>query len=77
MTKYSQAASDLENARGWWQGLTPQEQTKRDNFDRLVNKTEEILVREQRDWFSNMEEAMASQVPEKKESKKEAPPEEK
>lgn len=74
MTKFSQAASDLENARGWWQGLTPQIQTERDSFDQLVSRTEEILLREQMEWMRGMEQAIASKDAQEEESEEETPP---
>lgn len=56
LVKYNQTAADLSNLRVWWNTLSPDDKTKPDNKETLVNKTEDILEKELAGWVQQMEE---------------------
>jgi hypothetical protein len=38
LMKYNQAPTNLDNIKAWWMALSPGEQKKPDNFDKLRRK---------------------------------------
>ncbi|MGH9933127.1 MAG: DUF4231 domain-containing protein [Pyrinomonadaceae bacterium] len=59
LTKYNQAATDLENVKSWWTALPPAEQTKQESLDALVDHTERVLQSELDGWVQQMQNALA------------------
>jgi hypothetical protein len=59
LMKYNQAATNLDNIKAWWMALSPGEQQKPDNIDKLVGSTETILQSELTGWVQQMEGALA------------------
>lgn len=57
--KYKQAIAALENVRQWWVTLTVAEQKKAENFQKLVETTEQILQDEQESWLQQMYDAIS------------------
>lgn len=56
ITKYQQAATDLENLKAWWSALSLEEQSDYRKFDTLVESTELILQGEVSGWVQDMKE---------------------
>ncbi len=56
---YNQAATDLENVKGWWQALPPDEQADPANLDKLVDHAEKVLESELDGWVQKMQDALA------------------
>jgi hypothetical protein len=50
LTNYNQTAIDLENIKGWWTALRPDEQADSSNVDALVQHTEQALAPESGGW---------------------------
>ena len=59
LTKYNQAATDLESVRSWWTALPPDDQAKQENLDTLVDHTEMVLQSELDGWVQQMQNALA------------------
>jgi hypothetical protein len=59
VTKYNQAATDLNNVKSWWTALPPEEQAKQDNVNTLVDHTEQVLQSELAGWVQQMQNALA------------------
>jgi len=59
LTKYNQAATDLNNVKSWWTALPPEEQAKQINVDTLVDHTEQVLQSELDGWVQQMQNALA------------------
>ena len=59
LTHYNQTAIDLENIKGWWTALRPDEQGAPANVDRLVQHTEQVLATELSGWTQRMQDALA------------------
>jgi hypothetical protein len=57
--KYNQTSTDLDNVRSWWTALPPEDQTKQDNVDVLVDHTERVLQSEMDGWVQQMQNALA------------------
>ncbi len=60
LTNYNQTAIDLENIKGWWTALRPDEQGDPANVDALVQHTEQVLATELGGWTQRMEDALAN-----------------
>ncbi len=60
LTKYNQAATDLENINLWWNALQPDAQSNPINIDSLVEHTEQVLQSEQDAWVQQMKNALSS-----------------
>jgi hypothetical protein len=60
LTTYNQTATDLENVKGWWQALSPEEQASPANLDKLVDHGEKVLESELDGWVQKMQNALAS-----------------
>lgn len=58
VTKYNQAATDLENVNSWWTALPAQEQAMQENVDTLVQHTEQVLQSELDGWVQQMQNAL-------------------
>ena len=72
LTKYNQAATDLENVKSWWTALTAEEQANSENVTALVNHTEQTLESELSGWVQQMQDALAN-LRDSQEPKKEVP----
>jgi hypothetical protein len=59
LTNYNQTAIDLENIKGWWTALRPDEQVDPLNVDALVEYTERALETELSGWTQRMQDALA------------------
>ena len=59
LTNYNQTAIDLENIKGWWTALRPDEQADPPNIDALVQHTEQVLATELSGWTQRMQDALA------------------
>ncbi len=59
LTKYNQAATDLENVRAWWNALSAEQQASQVNIDSLVAHTEQVLQSELDGWIQQMQNALA------------------
>jgi hypothetical protein len=59
VTKYNQAATDLDNVKSWWTALPADQQAKQDNVDTLVKHTEDVLQSELDGWVQQMQNALA------------------
>jgi hypothetical protein len=59
LTKYNQAATDLDNVRAWWNALPAEEQASPENIDSLVQHTEQVLHTELDGWVQQMQNALA------------------
>ena len=59
LTNYNQTAIDLENIKGWWTALRPDEQGDPANVDALVQHTEQVLATELSGWTQRMQDALA------------------
>jgi hypothetical protein len=59
LTKYNQAATDLNNVKAWWTALPPEEQAKQENVTTLVDHTEQVLQSELDGWVQQMQNALA------------------
>jgi hypothetical protein len=60
LTNYNQTAIDLENIKGWWTALRPDEQGDPANVDALVQHTEEVLATEISGWTQRMQDTLAN-----------------
>ena len=60
LTNYNQTAIDLENIKGWWTALRPDEQVDPSNVDALVQHTEQVLATELSGWAQRMQDALAN-----------------
>ena len=60
LTKYNQAATDLENINLWWNALSPNAQSEKVNIDSLVEHTEQVLQSELDGWVQQMRDALSS-----------------
>ncbi|HZW90635.1 MAG TPA: DUF4231 domain-containing protein [Myxococcaceae bacterium] len=60
LTTYNQTATDLENVRGWWQALSPEEQATPANLDKLVDHAEKVMESELDGWVQKMQNALES-----------------
>ena len=60
LTNYNQTAIDLENIKGWWTALRPDEQADPSNVDALVQHTEQVLATELSGWTQRMQDALAN-----------------
>jgi hypothetical protein len=60
LMQYNQTAADLENVKGWWEALPPEERVKSVNVDRLVTTTERILASESIGWMQQMQDALVA-----------------
>jgi hypothetical protein len=60
LTNYNQTAVDLENIKGWWTALRPDEQGNPSNIDALVENTEKVLATELSGWTQRMQDALAN-----------------
>ena len=58
LKKYNQAATDLNNIRGWWNALTAEEQSVQVNIDLLVDHSEQVLQSELDGWVQQMQNAL-------------------
>lgn len=58
LTKYNQAAINLEDVKGWWTALPESEKAEHKSFNKLVEATEKILESEQESWVQNMQNAL-------------------
>ncbi len=56
--QYNQAASSLNNIKGWWIALTADQQSDQDNIDKLVDFTETTLQTEAAGWVQQMQTAL-------------------
>ncbi|MET4702125.1 hypothetical protein ABIE65_005177 [Constrictibacter sp. MBR-5] len=56
---YNQTATDLENIRTWWLGLSPAERASPNNAEMLVVLTERVLETELAGWMKQMTDALA------------------
>ena len=59
LTTYNQTATDLDNIKGWWIALQPQEQGDPANIQALVQHTEQALKTELAGWANRMQDALA------------------
>lgn len=55
---YNQAASSLDAVRLWWYALSPAEQARQANIDKLVDSAEQVMKAEQSGWVQEMQDAM-------------------
>jgi len=53
--QYNQTIINLEEVKGWWQGLKDYEKLKQGNIDRLVELTETALQTEQSAWVQQLQ----------------------
>jgi len=60
LTNYNQTAIDLENIKGWWTALQPDEQGDPSNVDALVENTEKVLATELSGWTQRMQDALTN-----------------
>jgi hypothetical protein len=60
LTNYNQTAIDLENIKGWWTALRPDEQGDPSNVGTLVQHTEQVLATELSGWTQRMQDALAN-----------------
>jgi hypothetical protein len=58
LTKYNQAATNLEDVKQWWTALSEPEKKEQENFNKLVEATEKILESEHESWVQNMQNAI-------------------
>ena len=58
LTKYIQAATNLEDVKQWWTALPESEKKEQESFNKLVEATEKILESEQESWVQNMQNAI-------------------
>ena len=58
LTKYNQAATNLEDVKQWWTALPEFEKKEQESFNKLVEATEKILESEQESWVQNMQNAI-------------------
>ncbi len=69
LSGYNQVVNDLESIRMWWHALTPAQQSKPSNFEKLVNNTEGVMQSERDSWIQEMRDALAELYEEKPEQK--------
>jgi hypothetical protein len=60
LTNYNQTAIDLENIKGWWTALRPDEQGDPGNVHALVQHTEQVLATELSGWTQRMQDTLAN-----------------
>jgi hypothetical protein len=58
LTKYNQAATNLEDVKQWWTALPEFEKKEQESFNKLVEATEKILESEHESWVQNMQNAI-------------------
>jgi hypothetical protein len=58
LTKYNQAATNLEDVKQWWTALPKSEKKEQESFNKLVEATEKILESEHESWVQNMQNAI-------------------
>ena len=58
LTKYNQAATNLEDVKQWWTALPESEKTVHESCNKLVEATEKILESEQESWVQHMQNAI-------------------
>lgn len=58
LVAYNRAAGDLENVLTWWLSLSPAEKRIEQNFDRLVQLTENVLGSENSGWIQQMQDML-------------------
>jgi truncated hemoglobin YjbI len=58
LTKYNQAATNLEDVKQWWTALPESEKKEQESFNKLVEATEKILESEHESWVQNMQNAI-------------------
>jgi SLOG in TRPM, prokaryote/SMODS and SLOG-associating 2TM effector domain 1/Protein of unknown function (DUF4231) len=58
LTKYNQAATNLEDVKQWWTALSESERKQAESFNKLVEATEQILESEQESWVQHMHNAL-------------------
>lgn len=59
LTKYNQAATDLNNVKRWWTALPAEDKIKPDHIKILVDNTESVLQSELDGWVQQMQNALA------------------
>jgi SMODS and SLOG-associating 2TM effector domain 1/Protein of unknown function (DUF4231) len=72
LLKYNKALNGLNNIKVWWSSLSENEKNDKENTDKLVTATEQILLTEHQSWVQNMKQAVSKihQVGEKKDGTK-------
>ena len=55
LIKYNQTKIELENIKFWWMSLSNNEKRKKENKDKLVQKTEDVLRTELSGWIRQMQ----------------------
>ena len=60
LTKYNQAATNLEDVKQWWTALpeSKKKEQEQGGFNKLVEATEKILESEHESWVQNMQNAI-------------------
>jgi len=58
LVKYNQTLSNLNNVKNIWTAFS--EDKRKENFDELVNTTEQILETENTGWVQQMQDALAA-----------------
>lgn len=58
LVKYNQTLSSLNNVKNLWMAFP--EDKRKENFDELVNTTEQILETENTGWVQQMHDALAA-----------------
>jgi hypothetical protein len=58
LTKYNQAATNLEEVKEWWMAEPESEKQQAESFNKLVEATEKILGGEHESWVQNMHNAL-------------------
>jgi len=58
LTKYNQAATNLEDVKQWWTALSESEKKQAESFNKLVEATEQILESEHESWVQHMHNAL-------------------
>ncbi len=73
LIKYNQTKTELSNIKLWWQSLSNEERIKKENKDKLVQRTEDILRTELSGWIRQMQ-VTIDKLYTKKEEADEKPP---
>ncbi|MDP9078855.1 MAG: DUF4231 domain-containing protein [Bacteroidota bacterium] len=66
-SKYNQGIADLSDSRDWWNALLPADRQLRDNIDKLVARTEQILQTEYDGWAQQMQQTLAEMARQREE----------
>lgn len=66
LVSYNQTATNLENILCWWHALTPEEQDKRVNVEKLVKSSEQVIHSETTGWVQEMRDALTTLYEEQK-----------